>query len=331
MTTNVDDPVKIKRRKFRELLQREQMTVMVGGFSPLYARVAQEAGFEAFFLAGSQLSAFLYGVPDNGIMGLRDLVDHARHMAARSDIPILVDADTGFGNAVNVHFATQEIIRSGVAALQIEDQEAPKKSGTLAGRRCVSIDEQVGKLRAAVDARDALDPEFVICARTDILGAENGSFAEALARCQAYITDGGADLVWLNSVQTREDLQRACAEVPGPVLTIWGGEGEAPTVEEYAALGVKIALYPVIAASSGLQASWTLLHDFRERGTQALKDWDAAARSSKFGRVNSSKLVGAEEIRRIEEQFLAEGAKRDYANTWGHSPSFVADPNQNKA
>ena len=149
------DTVRTKRRKFRELLQRPRLTVMPGGFSPLYARLAQEAGFECFFLAGSQLAAFLYGVPDNGIIGLRDLVDHARHMAAQCDIPIFIDADTGFGNAVNVHYAVQECVRSGVAGLQIEDQEAPKKSGTLAGRRCIPLAEAIGKYRAAVAARQS--------------------------------------------------------------------------------------------------------------------------------------------------------------------------------
>src|SRR6266850_5270990 len=134
--------VQQKRQTFRDLLSRKSLTVMPGGFSPLYARLAEQAGFEGFFLAGSQLSAFLYGVPDNGIIGLRDLVDHARHMAARCDIPIFVDADTGFGNAVNVHFAVQECVRSGVAGLQIEDQEAPKKSGALPGRRETGADAQ---------------------------------------------------------------------------------------------------------------------------------------------------------------------------------------------
>ena len=129
MADGFTDPAHAKRLKFRALLERPGVTVMPGGFSPLYARLAQMAGFESFFLAGSQLSAFLYGVPDNGIFGLRDLVDHARHMAARSDIPILIDADTGFGNAVNVYYTVQECVRAGVAALQIEDQEAPKKSG----------------------------------------------------------------------------------------------------------------------------------------------------------------------------------------------------------
>src|ERR1700688_1633114 len=147
MPTAVEDPVRVKRRKFREILARKTLTVVPGGFSPLYARLAQQAGFETFFLAGSQLSAFLYGVPDNGIIGLRELTDHAHQMAAHSEIPILVDADTGFGNAVNVYYAVREVVQSGVAAMSIEDQEAPKKSATNAGRRCISMSEAVGKIK----------------------------------------------------------------------------------------------------------------------------------------------------------------------------------------
>ena len=135
MQPNEHDAVRDKRRAFRNLLTRDKLTVMPGGFSPLYARLAQEAGFETFFLAGSQLSNVLYGLPDNGLIGLKEVCDHARAVAARTDIPMFVDADTGFGNAINVYYAVQDIVRTGAAALQIEDQEAPKKSGTVAGRR----------------------------------------------------------------------------------------------------------------------------------------------------------------------------------------------------
>jgi 2-methylisocitrate lyase-like PEP mutase family enzyme len=314
-----------KRRKFRELLNRNKITVMPGGFSPLYARMAQEIGFESFFLAGSQLSAFLYGVPDNGVIGLRDLVDHARHMANRTDIPIFVDADTGFGNAVNVHYAVQEIIWSGVAGLQIEDQEAPKKSGTVAGRRCIPMEEAVGKIRAAVAARDAIDRDFVICARCDILGAEGGSFAEALRRCTAYIKEGAADLIWLNSVQSRDDLKRACAEIPGPVLALWGGHDRPPDWEEMERLGVRVALYPVMAATVGLQASWEVLNDFKRRGTAAIHDWDKRAAQNPFGTVNFGRFTGLDKVREIEDRFLAEGQKRDYDKTWGHKTAYVDD------
>lgn len=311
------------RRKFRALLRRQSLTVMPGGFSPLYARLAQEAGFECFFLPGSQLAHFLYGVPDNGIIGLSDLAFHARHMAAHCDIPILVDADTGYGNAVNVHFAVEEIIRSGVAGLQIEDQEAPKKSGTAAGRRLIPVAEAVGKIKAAVAARDVLDPDFVICARCDGIGAEGGSFDDTLQRCVAYVEAGGADLVWLNSVQTRQQLKRACAEIPGPVLAIWGGEDAPPSWKEYDRLGLRIVLYPTIAATSGLQASWELMSDMRRRGAAALMDWNRRVATSKFGRPDVKKLLGYDKIMEIERRYLPTSAQRDYKTTWGHKTNYA--------
>jgi 2-methylisocitrate lyase-like PEP mutase family enzyme len=318
---SIPDPARLKRQKFREILRRPRLTVMPGGFSPIYARLAQQAGFECFFLAGSQLAAFLYGVPDNGIIGLRDLVDHARHMAAQTDIPIFIDADTGFGNAVNVHFAVQECVRSGVAGLQIEDQEAPKKSGTLAGRRCIPIAEAVGKYRAAVAARDALDPEFVICARCDVLGAEGGSFADALARCTAYVRDGGVDFVWLNSVENRENLAQACREIPAPVLAIWANADTAPTHAEYEALGLRIVLYPTMTASAGLE-NWQLLNELREKGNAALTEWRAGIERSRWGKVDRRKLLCTEKIRELEQRYLTPDAQRDYATTWGHRTTF---------
>jgi 2-methylisocitrate lyase-like PEP mutase family enzyme len=317
------DEARQKREKFRELLRRPKVTLMPGGFGPLYARMAEEAGFESFFLAGSQLSSVLYGVPDNGIVGLRDLVDHARHMAARTAIPILVDADTGFGNAVNVHWAVQEIVRSGVAGMQIEDQEAPKKSGTAAGRRCIPPDEAVGKIRAAIAARNALDPSFVVCARCDSIGAEGESFDDALARSVAYVEKGGADLVWLNSVETRAQVRRAAKEIPAPLLVIWGGASEpAPQPAEYEEMGVRIVLYPTFCSTYGIQAVWQILNEFREKGPNALAERSAELRRSKWGLVDPKKLIGAELIPEIEAKYLPKSAQRDYGATWGHRVTF---------
>lgn len=312
-----------KRRNFRELLSRNEILVMPGGFSPLLAKIAQDAGFEAYFLAGSQLSAFLYGYPDAGVLGLRDVVDHARHIAARVDIPLLVDFDTGFGNAVNAWYAVQECVRSGAAALQIEDQEAPKKSGTLAGRRCIGQAEAIGKIRAAIDARNAIDPEFVVCARVDALGAEGETWASALMRCQAYVEEGGADLVWLNSVQTRAQLEEACRKVKAPILTIWGGTGPAPTPQEFEALGVRVALYPTLASSVGMQAAWHVLHDFKSRGSQAIAEWQAEMRSRPYGVANFAELTGLAKVRELETRFIPPEGQRDYDTTWGHRPAHA--------
>lgn len=318
MADGTTNQVTAARRHFREILARDTITVMPGGFSPLYARMAQEIGFECFFLAGSQMSAFLLGVPDNGILGMRDMVDHARHAAARTTIPIQLDADTGFGNAVNVHFAVQEIVRSGVAAMNLEDQEAPKKSATMAGRRCIPVDEAVGKIKAAVAARDEIDPDFVICARNDTLGAEGSDFGEALERCIAYVEDGGADFVWLNSVESREDLATACEKIPAPVLTIWGGSEPAPQPAEYEQLGVRIALYPACAATVGMQAAWHVLNDLKARGPDAIEDWSKEMAARPFGRIPQTVLTNAAKVREVEDKYLSESAKRDYASTWGH-------------
>jgi 2,3-dimethylmalate lyase len=310
-----------KRIRFREVINRKSLSVMPGGFSPTYARMAEMAGFECFFLAGSQMSAFLLGVPDNGILGLRDVADHARHMARVTPMPIMVDADTGYGNAVNVHYAVQEFVNAGVAGLQIEDQEAPKKSGTGAGRRCISIEENVGKLRAAVAARNELDPQFVICARTDSLGSEGGSFEDAVQRCIAYATDGGADLVWLNSIRSLDQIEEAARRAPVPLLCSWGGPKPTPELDEFEKRGLRILLHPTIAASAGMQAAWQLLHDMKALGSKGLNDWAARVATQSAGAADLKKIFNADRIREIEDLCLPDSAKRDYVNTsGGHTP-----------
>lgn len=302
-----------KRRRFRELLARPSLLVMPGGFSPVYAQAAELAGFESFFVAGSQMSGFLVGVPDTGIIGLRDIVDHARHVAAHTTIPILLDGDTGFGNAVNVHYAVQEIVRTGVAGVQLEDQEAPKKSGTGGGRRCIPLDEAVGKIKAAIAARDAIDPSFVICARVDTIGAEGTTFSETIDRCIAYATDARADLVWINAVQTRAQLKEVCARTPAPVLCNWWSDTEPkPTLEEFAELGTRVALYPTIASQVGIQAAWHVLNDFKQRGDRALADWSKWTKESPYGVADYRRMTGNAKIRELEAKYLPVSKQRDY-------------------
>jgi 2-methylisocitrate lyase-like PEP mutase family enzyme len=280
-----------KRLALREILARPAVTVMPGGFSPVYARMCEEIGFECFFASGSQMAAYLLGVPDDGIIGLRDVADHVRHIAARTSIPVLADADTGFGNAVNVRHTVRELALSGAAGLQIEDQEWPKTSSGV--RRSITLDEAVSKIRAAVAARDAVDPSFVIAARTDEMDAGGGTFESTLERCIAYARDGGADLVWFSSPRTREQVRVVCREVPAPVLVLWGaGATEPPpTLEEYAELGARIAQFGTVASMAGLQGAWEFLNDFHQRGTAALDDFAARAKASPAGRADFRKFT----------------------------------------
>src|SRR5713226_3931131 len=186
--------------RFRELLRRPELLVMPGGFSPLHARMAEALGYEAFFMAGSQIAAYLYGLPDVGLIGLGEMVEAGRRLATGCNMPIFADADTGYGNAINVYHTVQQYVRAGVAGLHIEDQEAPKKSGTLAGRRCISLEEATGKYKAAVAAKNEQDPDFVICARCDSIGSEGGSFEETMERSVAYVKEAGVDAIWVNTL-----------------------------------------------------------------------------------------------------------------------------------
>src|SRR6266567_281013 len=306
--------------RLKRLLNEPKLLLMAGGFSPLGARMAEAVGIGSFFLAGSQTSAFLFGLPDVGIMGREEMTQAAERCAAGCSIPIFVDADTGYGNALNVYHAVQAYIRAGAAGLHIEDQEAPKRSGTGAGRRCISQEEAIGKFRAAMEAKQELDSDFVICGRCDLIGAEGGSFEEAVDRCIAYVEEAGVDLIWLNNVQTIDEVRIAAERIPGAVIPHFGGPPPAPTLQELEDMGVACAIFPAMTTSAGLQAVWELLNDFMERGPVAMAERSAAARASKWGpvRFDTFAQFRQADITRIEEQFLPKEAQRDYEHTFGH-------------
>ena len=313
-------PTKITTR-FQELLKRPQLLVMAGGFSPLHARMSEVLGYEAFFMSGSQVAAYLYGYPDVGLLGLGEMVEAARRLAAACNIPIFADADTGYGNAVNAYHTVKEFIRAGVAGVHIEDQEAPKKSGTLAGRRLISREEAIGKYKAAVAAKNEIDPEFVICARCDSIGSEGGNFEEAIQRCIGYVKEAGVDAIWVNTLQSREEIREACRRIPAPVIAPYYGPRPSPTFEEFQDLGAAAVLYPSLTTANGLQATWEVLHEFKERGPVVLDEWNKKAQSSRWGMVPRTQdpILPAEKIRNLEEDFIPKELQRDYDKTFGHN------------
>jgi len=306
--------------KFREMMQRKELLVIPGGYSPLHARMAQAIGFEAFFMAGSQTAAFIHGLPDVGIITMKDMVENGRRLAASCTIPIFADSDTGYGNAVNVYYTVQEFIRSGVAAIHIEDQDSPKKSGTSAGRSCISTEEAVGKYRAAVAARDALDKDFVIIARCDLIGTIGGTFDETVKRCIAYVEQGKVDAIWVNTLRTRDEIKEACRRIPAPVLAPYYGPPPSPTHSEYEDYGAAGVLYPSLTTAIGLQATWDFLHDFKEKGPSAMEEWSARATSSPWGVVprHSAPLLDIDQIKAIEKDYLTQEKRPDYDRTFGH-------------
>src|SRR5437870_842762 len=242
--------------KLRALLTRQELLVMSGGFGPLHARMSEVLGYEAFFMSGSQVCAYVYGYPDVGLVGLSEMVEAVRRLTAACNIPIFADADTGYGNAVNVYHTVQAYIRAGVAGVHIEDQEAPKKSGTLAGRRLISREEAIGKYKAAVAAKNELDPEFVICARCDSIGSEGANFEAAIQRCIGYVKAAGVDAIWVNTLQSREEIREACRRIPATVIAPYYGPRPSPTFEECQDRGAAAVLYRSLTTANGLQATW---------------------------------------------------------------------------
>jgi 2-methylisocitrate lyase-like PEP mutase family enzyme len=310
--------------RLKKALLSPEVTYMPGAYSPVIATMLEQLGYEAMFMPGSQTNIYEFGMPDVGLMSMREMVDAARRITAVSSLPVFMDGDTGWGNVLNVYRSVQEAAWAGVAMMSIEDQEAPKKSGTSAGRRCVSLEEMIGKVKAAVDARNDAESDMLIAARTDIIGGEFGgkvgTLNEAIERCTAFVEDGGADVAWINTPQTFEDMHRACVEIPGPVIPLYGGPPPAPNLEEWAQIGAAGVLFPSMTTTVGLQATWDLLNDFKENGVQALRDAQQRARDSKWGAISPQSLLvpSAEQVLELEKKYLPSEQQRDYGSTWGH-------------
>jgi 2-methylisocitrate lyase-like PEP mutase family enzyme len=306
--------------KLSELLKRREILVMSGGFSPLHARMSEFLGYEAFFMSGSQVCAYVYGYPDVGLIGLSEMSEAVRRITNVTAIPIFADADTGYGNAVNVYHTVQAYIRAGAAGLHIEDQEAPKKSGTLAGRRLISREEAIGKFKAALAAKKELDPDFVVCARCDSIGSEGGNFEDAVERSIAYVKEGGVDAIWVNTLTQREQIEEACRRIPAPVIAPYYGPRPSPTFEEFEKLGVAAVLYPSLTTANGLQATWELLHEFKQRGPVVLEEWNKKAQASPWGMVPRTQdpILPSRKILQLEDEFIPKELQRDYTKTFGH-------------
>lgn len=212
-------------------------------FDGLSALLVQRAGFEVAFLSGASLSFSRLGRPDLGLVDLSEVVTTVSYIRERVDLPLIVDADTGFGNVLNVQRTVKELEKAGASAIQIEDQVAPKRCGHMAGKQVIEMSEMVGKIRAALDARRSHDT--VIIARTDALAVEG--FEAALTRAEAYL-EAGADALFIEGPPMVEQMriiaERFAARAPLVHNMVEGGNTPAHTAAEVEQLGCRIALYP---------------------------------------------------------------------------------------
>lgn len=243
---------------------RDHTVVLPGAFNALTARAIEQAGFEAVYLSGAALANSLLGVPDVGLTTLSEATWHAARCAAVTTIPIIADADTGFGGPENAARTVQEFERAGLSGLHLEDQEFPKRCGHLPGKRLVPVDEFCAKIAAAVAARR--DPDFLIMARTDARGV--ASYDAAVERARAYVA-AGADMIFPEALESREELARFVRDVPVPLLANMTEFGRTPalTVTELAELGYRMVIFPVTLQRIAMKAVIDALHELKSQGT----------------------------------------------------------------
>jgi 2-methylisocitrate lyase-like PEP mutase family enzyme len=303
--------------RLRELIARGPTLYVPGCYNAMSARVLEQAGFDAIYMTGYGTSLSLTGLPDVGLATMTEMVANARYIASAVRIPLIADADTGFGNAINVIRTVREYIGAGVAGLHLEDQVSPKRCGHVAGRLVIPLEEAVGKIRAAVDARSALDPDFVLIARTDARGAHGGSLDDAIARVNAYLA-AGADLGFVEGPTSADEVRRICREVKGPVFYNMTGVSPRFTMDELRSLGIAVCISPNAMLRTALAAMHDLAARMRAEGPAAETRFMEDFRRHPLGDLHT--FAGFDQVRAWEREYLGEEAMRKYADSVGHVP-----------
>ena len=253
--------------QIRELIAKG--TVMLPGVpNAAMARQVERAGFDAVYVSGAGMANATAGVPDIGLLTLTEVVQLAGYIADAVKIPAIVDADTGFGGAENVARTVRELERAGLAGCHIEDQEFPKRCGHLAGKDLVDVDEMVGKIRAALEARR--DPDFLVVARADGRSVED--FDSTVKRARSYV-GAGADAIFPEALQSADEFRDFAKEIKAPLLANMTEFGKSPllSIQELSDFGYRMVIFPMSAFRVSMKASEEFLRDLKERGTQS--DW----------------------------------------------------------
>lgn len=248
----------------RQQLATGDQLVVAGAANALTARVIQDSGFDAVYVTGAGIANTYLGVPDIGLVTLDELRAHVEAIADAVDLPLLVDADTGFGNPLNVARTVRTLERAGAAAIQLEDQLSPKKCGHFTGKRVIAADEMVQKIRAAVDART--DEDLCIIARTDARAVEG--LDGALERIEAY-RDAGADLLFVEAPQSVEELRAVPARVSGRHVANMVEGGSTPLVPAAELREFAVVLFANIALQAAVKGMQTVLAEVRRTGSVA--------------------------------------------------------------
>ncbi|WP_433876621.1 methylisocitrate lyase [Sinomonas atrocyanea] len=271
-----------KRVKLREILSSGTLQQFPGAFSPLSARLIEEKGFPGVYISGAVLANDL-GLPDIGLTTLTEVATRAGQIARMTDLPAIVDADTGFGEAMNVARSVQELENAGLAGCHIEDQVNPKRCGHLDGKAVVDLDTALQRIRAAADARR--DPNFLIMARTDVRAADG--LEAAVERAKALV-DAGADAIFPEAMASLEEFAAIRGAVDVPILANMTefGKSRLFTRDELAGIGVNLVIYPVTLLRIAMGAAERTLDTIRADGTQEAEVENMLTRSRLYELVD---------------------------------------------
>lgn len=287
----------------------------VWGATAHHAQLAEELDFKFFGLSGSDLSTQVLGLPDAGLLTMTELVEATRQICNAASLPVVVDCDTGFGNAISVQRTVGEVIRAGAACLFIEDQLAPKRCGFVKGKMLIPLDEAVGKIRAACAVRDEIDPDFMIMARTDARGAVGGSMEEVLVRGDAYLA-AGADILYASALQSRDEVQRLREAFPDALLELMPLAIDPPLstkeVQDF-----RICTCGVHIARVGAILMYDFLRKYREQGEDAFNAFAAEHRDHRLGKLGLLDLTGFPELLELERKFLPLETMKRYDQSIG--------------
>jgi 2,3-dimethylmalate lyase len=249
--------------KLRELLAGPDLIVAPGSFNALSAMLVQDAGFQCVYVTGGG-TAMSLGLPPLGLHTMSEMVENVRRIATAVDIPVISDVDTGYGGPLHVRRTIEAFEQAGAAAIHIEDQAFPSKSGHMAGKQLIRADEMVQKIRAACDARSSRD--FVVIARCDALAVEG--MKATVERAKRY-ADAGADALFIESPSTPQEIEDVAREFSLPLVFNMASTGKTPflSTSEVAAMGYKIMIFPLFTLLAGLKAMRTVLETIREEGS----------------------------------------------------------------
>jgi 2-methylisocitrate lyase-like PEP mutase family enzyme len=283
------------KQQLKALAHARRGVIVPGAFNALSARVVADLGFEAIYVTGAGVTNMWFGLPDQAFMGLTDIADHTARIRDAVDLPLIVDADTGFGNALNTYHAVRTLERAGADCIQLEDQVSPKRCGHFAGKDVVEASEMIGKIKAACDARR--DKELLIMARTDAAAVHG--FNAAVERAQAY-AEAGADLLFVEAVTELEHVRALPQRLSTPQLMnmVIGGKTPITSAQELSQLGYGLVLYANAALQGALAGMQRTLTQLRE--TQRIDEDPALV--TPF--AERQRLVGKGVWDGLEEKYL---------------------------